>query len=43
VRSERRLTPGEVVAAVVTGSDGVDLHADALAVVRAGDKLADAR
>jgi ribosomal protein S12 methylthiotransferase len=43
VRSERQLTPGEVVAAVVTGSDGVDLHADALAVVRAGDKLADAR
>ncbi len=43
VRSERQLTPGDVVAAVVTGSDGVDLHADALAVIGAGDKPAGAR
>jgi ribosomal protein S12 methylthiotransferase RimO len=39
VRSERPLAPGDVVAAVVTGSDGVDLLADALAVVPAGGKV----
>ncbi len=39
VRSERPLAPGDVVAAVVTGSDGVDLLADALAVVSAGGKV----
>jgi ribosomal protein S12 methylthiotransferase len=38
VRSERELTPGDVVAAIVTGTDGVDLVADALAVVAAGAK-----
>jgi ribosomal protein S12 methylthiotransferase len=43
VRSEWQLTPGDIVAAVVTGSDGVDLHADALAVIGAGDKPAGAR
>ncbi len=43
VRSERQLSPGDVVAAVVTGSDGVDLSAEALAVVGAGDKTAGAR
>ena len=43
VRSERQLAPGDVVAAVVTGSDGVDLLADALAVVAAGDKASGAR
>jgi len=32
-----------VVAAVVTGSDGVDLLADALAVVAAGDTAAGVR
>ena len=40
VRSERQLEPGDVVAAVVTGSDGVDLVADALAVVAAGNSAA---
>jgi ribosomal protein S12 methylthiotransferase len=34
------LEPGDVVAVVVTGSDGVDLHADAVAVLGAGDKPA---
>jgi ribosomal protein S12 methylthiotransferase len=43
VRSERQLVPGDVVAAVVTGSDGVDLLADALAVVAAGDSAAGVR
>jgi ribosomal protein S12 methylthiotransferase len=43
VRSERQLVPGDVVAAVVTGSDGVDLLADALAVVAAGDTAAGVR
>jgi len=43
VRSERQLAPGDVVAAVVTGSDGVDLLADTLAVVAAGDKASGAR
>jgi ribosomal protein S12 methylthiotransferase len=43
VSSERQLTPGEVVAAVVTGTDGVDLRADALAVVGAGAKPAGSR
>jgi ribosomal protein S12 methylthiotransferase len=43
VRSERGLTPGDVVAAVVTGSYGVDLLADTLAVVAAGDKASGAR
>ncbi len=43
VRSERQLAPGDVVQAVVTGSDGVDLHADELAVLGAGDKPAGAR
>jgi MiaB/RimO family radical SAM methylthiotransferase len=40
VRSERRLAPGDVVTAVVTGSDGVDLLAEALATVAAGDSAA---
>jgi ribosomal protein S12 methylthiotransferase len=43
VRSERQLAPGDVVAAVVTGSDGVDLLADALATVAAGDSAAGVR
>jgi len=43
VSSERQLVPGDVVAAVVTGSDGVDLLADALAVVAAGDSAAGVR
>jgi ribosomal protein S12 methylthiotransferase len=43
VRSHGQLVPGDVVSAVVTGSDGVDLHADALAVVGAGDQPAGAR
>jgi ribosomal protein S12 methylthiotransferase len=43
VRSERQLAPGDVVAAVVTGSDGVDLLADALATVAAGDTAAGVR
>jgi ribosomal protein S12 methylthiotransferase len=43
VRSEQQLAPGDVVAAVVTGSDGVDLLADALVVVGAGDKAPGAR
>jgi ribosomal protein S12 methylthiotransferase RimO len=43
VRSERELMPGDVVAAIVTGSDGVDLLADVLAVVTAGDSAAGAR
>jgi ribosomal protein S12 methylthiotransferase len=43
VHSERQLVPGDVVAAVVTGSDGVDLVADALAVVAAGDSAAGVR
>jgi ribosomal protein S12 methylthiotransferase len=42
VRSERELTPGDVVAAIVTGTDGVDLVADALAVVAAGAKTSGA-
>ena len=33
VRSRRRLAPGDVVTAIVTGSDGVDLEADAEACV----------
>jgi ribosomal protein S12 methylthiotransferase len=36
VRSERALSPGELVAAVVTGSDGVDLEADADAATEYG-------
>jgi ribosomal protein S12 methylthiotransferase len=36
VRSERALSPGELVAAVVTGSDGVDLEADAGAAAEYG-------
>ena len=40
VRSERQLAPGDVVTAVVTGSDGVDLLAEALATVAAGDSAA---
>ncbi len=43
VWSEQQLAPGDVVASVVTGSDGVDLLADALAVLAAGDKAAGAR
>jgi ribosomal protein S12 methylthiotransferase RimO len=43
VRSERQLAPGDVVAAVVTGNDGVDLLADALATVAAGDGAAGVR
>jgi ribosomal protein S12 methylthiotransferase len=43
VRSERQLAPGDVVAALVTGSDGVDLIADALATVAAGDSVAGVR
>jgi len=43
VRSERQLAPGDVVAAVATGSDGVDLLADAVAVVAAGASAAGAR
>jgi ribosomal protein S12 methylthiotransferase len=43
IRSEQLLAPGDVVAAVVTGSDGVDLLADALAVAAAGDEAAGAR
>jgi ribosomal protein S12 methylthiotransferase len=40
VRSDQRLEPGDVVAVVVTGSDGVDLMADALADVTAGASAA---
>jgi ribosomal protein S12 methylthiotransferase len=43
VGSERQLVPGDIVAAIVTGSDGVDLLADALAVVAAGDSAAGVR
>jgi len=43
VRSERQLAPGDVVAAAVTGSDGVDLLADALVTVAAGDLAAGKR
>ena len=43
IRSDRPLAPGDVVAAVVTGSEGVDLLAEALAVVAAGDKAPGAR
>jgi ribosomal protein S12 methylthiotransferase len=42
VRSRQQLVAGDVVAAVVTGSDGVDLHADAVELVGAGDKPAGA-
>ena len=43
VRSDSQLAPGDIVSAVVTGSDGVDLHAGAIAVVGAGDQPAGAR
>jgi ribosomal protein S12 methylthiotransferase len=43
VRSQRQLAPGDVVSSVVTGSDGVDLQANAIAVVRAGDQPAGIR
>jgi ribosomal protein S12 methylthiotransferase len=43
VRSQRELAPGDVVSSVVTGSDGVDLRANAIAVVRAGDQPAGVR
>ena len=43
VRSDSQLAPGDIVSAVVTGSDGVDLHAEAIAVVGAGDQPAGAR
>jgi ribosomal protein S12 methylthiotransferase len=43
VRSDSELAPGDIVSAVVTGSDGVDLHAGAIAVVGAGDQPAGAR
>ncbi len=43
IRSEQELAPGDLVAALVTGSDGVDLLADALARVAAGDKAPVAR
>jgi ribosomal protein S12 methylthiotransferase RimO len=43
VRSERQLAPGDVISAVVTGSDGVDLVADELAIVAAGDSAAGVR
>jgi ribosomal protein S12 methylthiotransferase RimO len=36
LRSEFHLEPGDMVTAVVTGSDGVDLHADAVAILGAG-------
>jgi ribosomal protein S12 methylthiotransferase RimO len=43
VRSERQLLPGDVVAAVVAGSDGVDLLADADAIVAAENIAAGVR
>ena len=43
VSSDSQLVPGDIVSAVVTGSDGVDLHAGAIAVVGAGDQPAGAR
>ena len=43
VRSESQLVPGDVVTAVVTGSDGVDLLADAVAIVAADNVAAGVR
>src|SRR5215472_783772 len=43
VHSESQLVPGDVVTAVVTGSDGVDLLADAVAIVAADHVAAGVR
>ena len=43
VRCERQLKPGDLVTAAITGSDGVDLLADALAEAGAGDKATGTR